>query len=129
MGSCCDPTQQRNFYALGKVSESVMQMLYQRAAVVIIPLEAGTGMSVKTLEAMAYGKVILGTAIAFRGYPVESGVHCLINDDLTQYAAQIEQIIQHPADYQAISHNAQAFAQAYDYRQLYKLYLEMIDAQ
>jgi len=128
VGSCCDPTQTRNFYALGSVSESVLQMLYQRAAVVLIPLEAGTGMSVKTLEAMAYGKVILGTAIAFRGYPVASGVHCLINDDLSQYTAQIEQIVQHPADYQATGHSAQAFAQAYDYRQLYRLYLDLIHA-
>jgi len=128
VGSCCEPTQARNFYALGKVSESVLQMLYQRATVVLIPLEAGTGMSVKTLEAMAYGKVVLGTAIAFRGYPVESGVHCLINDELTQYAAQIEQIIQHSVDHQVISQNAQAFAQAYDYRQLYKLYLDLVHA-
>ncbi|MFM1842370.1 MAG: hypothetical protein RLZZ490_1106, partial [Cyanobacteriota bacterium] len=128
VGSCCDPTQARNFYALGKVSESVLQMLYQRAAVVLIPLEAGTGMSVKTLEAMAYGKVILGTAIAFRGYPVTSGVHCLINDDLGQYGAEIEKIIQHPTDYQAMETNAQAFAQAYDYRQLYQLYLDLIHA-
>jgi glycosyltransferase involved in cell wall biosynthesis len=128
VGSCCDPTQTRNFYALGKVSEPVLQMLYQRAAVVLIPLEAGTGMSVKTLEAMAYGKVILGTAIAFRGYPVQSGVHCVINNDLGQYGAEIEKIIQHPTDYQAIAANAQTFAQAYDYRQLYQLYLDLIHA-
>jgi hypothetical protein len=31
-----------------------------------------TGTSLKIMEGMAYEKVILGTVIAFRGYPVKS---------------------------------------------------------
>lgn len=128
VGSCASPEQTRNFFALGKVSETALQALYQRAALVLIPLEAGTGMSVKTLEAMAYGKVILGTAIAFRGYPVESGVHCLINDSLEDYGKQIQEIIESPQDYQNLGQAAQIFVQAYDYRQLYKVYLDLVHA-
>ena len=126
VGGCASPCQTRNFFALGKVSHSVLQALYQRAAIVLIPLEAGTGMSVKTLEAMAYGKVILGTAIAFRGYPVESGIHCLINDNLEDYGRQIEEIIQRPQDYQALGKTAKAFAHNYDYHRLYKTYLDLL---
>ncbi|UAJ74200.1 glycosyltransferase [Synechocystis sp. PCC 7339] len=126
VGSCCPPTQQRNFLALGKVSDSVLQALYQRSALVLIPLEAGTGMSVKTLEAMACGKVILGTAIAFRGYPVESGVDCLINNNLATYVGVIEDIIQHPHQYEQLGNSARNFAQNYDYRQLYQTYLDLL---
>ncbi|WP_228025791.1 glycosyltransferase family 4 protein [Synechocystis salina] len=126
VGSCCPPTQQRNFFALGKVSDSVLQALYQRSALVLIPLEAGTGMSVKTLEAMACGKVILGTAIAFRGYPVESGVNCLINNNLATYVGVIEDIIQHPHQYEQLGNSARNFAQNYDYRQLYQTYLDLL---
>lgn len=126
VGSCCPPTQKRNFLALGKVSDSVLQALYQRSALVLIPLEAGTGMSVKTLEAMACGKVILGTAIAFRGYPVESGVDCLINNNLATYVGVIEDIIQHPHQYEQLGNSARNFAQNYDYRQLYQTYLDLL---
>ncbi|MBE9175773.1 glycosyltransferase family 4 protein, partial [Synechocystis salina LEGE 06155] len=126
VGSCCPPTRQRNFFALGKVSDSVLQALYQRSALVLIPLEAGTGMSVKTLEAMACGKVILGTAIAFRGYPVESGVDCLINNNLATYVGVIEDIIQHPHQYEELGNSARNFAHNYDYRQLYQTYLDLL---
>jgi glycosyltransferase involved in cell wall biosynthesis len=126
VGSCCPPTRQRNFFALGKVSDSVLQALYQRSALVLIPLEAGTGMSVKTLEAMACGKVILGTAIAFRGYPVESGVDCLINNNLATYVGVIEDIIQNPHQYEQLGNSARNFAQNYDYRQLYQTYLDLL---
>ncbi|MCT0252353.1 MULTISPECIES: glycosyltransferase [unclassified Synechocystis] len=126
VGGCCPSKQERNFFALGKVSDSVLQALYRRAALVLIPLETGTGMSVKTLEAMAYGKVILGTAIAFRGYPVESEVHCLINNNLATYIGVIEDIIQHPHRYEQLGNSARNFAQNYDHRQLYQTYLDLL---
>ncbi len=126
VGSCWRAESQGNFFSLGKVSEDTLSFLYQRAFLVVIPLEFGTGMSVKTIEAMAYGKVILGTQVAFRGYPVQSGVNCLICDNLDDYPEQIRQISQQMEIHQKISLNAQKFAQNYDYRQLYKTYLDLI---
>ena len=83
-------------------------------------------MSVKTIEAMAYGKVILGTSVGFRGYPVESGVNCVVCDNLEDYPEKIEQLLQQPEVLDSMGKKAQEFAQDYDYHLLYKTYLDLI---
>lgn len=40
---------------------------YDLAACVINPMTAGTGLKIKTVEALAYGRSVLGTSEAFRG--------------------------------------------------------------
>jgi glycosyltransferase involved in cell wall biosynthesis len=83
-------------------------------------------MSVKTIEAMAYGKVILGTSVGFRGYPVESGVNCVVCDNLDDYPEKIGQLLQQPDVLNRIGQQAKEFAQGYDYHLLYKTYLDLI---
>ena len=126
VGSCCAVHTAPAFFSLGKVAAVTLSQLYQQCDLVIIPLVAGTGMSVKTLEAMAYGKPILGTAIAFRGYPVASEVHCWQEDDLAQYPQKIREGLRQPEKLQQMGAQAKKLAQNYDYRQLYKTYLELL---
>lgn len=45
---------------------------YYRSKMVISPVFSGSGMKTKTLEALMYGKNILGTSEAFEGYKVDS---------------------------------------------------------
>lgn len=45
--------------------------LYNRVSCVAIPLFSGSGMKVKTVEAMMFGKTIFGTDEAFSGYEVD----------------------------------------------------------
>lgn len=126
LGGCCPPEQSGAFFALGKVSEEILVELYRRAALVVIPLESGTGMSVKTLEALAWGKAVLGTSVAFRGYPVQSGIHCLVNDALEDYPQRIQTLLDQPEFRQQLERGAGQFAQGYDYRRLYATYRELI---
>ncbi|GBF82290.1 glycosyltransferase [Aphanothece sacrum] len=49
-----------------------------------------------TFEVMAYGKVILGTTVAFRGYPVASGKEGIICDRLDEYPSLIAQLLNNP---------------------------------
>ncbi|MEB3312048.1 MAG: glycosyltransferase [Snowella sp.] len=125
-GGCWEQESLKNFQSLGKVSDEVLNYLYQNAALIVSPLKAGTGMSVKIIEAMAYGKVILGTTVSFRGYPVESGVNCIICDTVENYPDVIRDLLKDPARLKSIGKNAQIFAQNYDYRRLYQTYLDLI---
>ncbi len=129
VGNCCEPEEADNFKALGKVDNQTLIQLYQQATLFISPLLSGTGMSVKIIEAMAYGKVILGTSVAFRGYPVESGVNCIICDDLTEYTRIIFDLSKQPEKIKEIGKKAREFAEAYDYLRLYRLYKELIEAE
>lgn len=45
--------------------------LYKESAVVAIPLLSGSGMKIKTAEAMMYGRYIVGTDEAFAGYNID----------------------------------------------------------
>ena len=126
VGGCWPIEQEGNFISLGKVSDELLTYLYQRATLVLSPLSSGTGMSVKTIEAMAYGKVILGTSVGFRGYPVESGVNCVVCDNLDDYPEKIGHLIQQPEVLNRIGQQAKEFAQDYDYHLLYKTYLDLI---
>jgi len=126
VGGCWEGEEEGNFISLGKVSDKLLSYLYQRATLVLSPLSSGTGMSVKTIEAMAYGKVILGTTVGFRGYPIESGVNCVVCDNLDDYPEKIEQLLQQPDVLNRIGKQAREFAQDYDYHLLYKTYLDLI---
>ncbi|MDJ0843117.1 glycosyltransferase [Crocosphaera sp.] len=126
VGSCWQPEENNNFIALGKVTDQELSMLYNNAALIVSPILSGTGTSLKTVEAMAYAKVVIGTSIAFRGYPVESGEEGIICDRLDDYPHLIAELINHQEKQQQIGENALRFAKNYDYRTLYRSYEQII---
>ncbi|ACK67229.1 conserved hypothetical protein [Rippkaea orientalis PCC 8801] len=128
VGSCCQPEHQQNFFSLGQVESSILSFLYHHASLIISPLLSGTGISVKIVEAMAYGKVILGTSVAFRGYPIKSQQEAIICDHLSDYPTHIATLITNSQQTQKIGQNAAQFAQNYDYRSLYQLYKKLIES-
>ncbi|EAZ91307.1 glycosyltransferase [Crocosphaera chwakensis] len=127
VGSCWEPEEKNNFLALGKVSDQELSVLYDRASLILSPILSGTGTSLKTVEAMAYGKVVIGTTIAFRGYPVASGEQCIICDRLDDYGHLIVKWLKNSQKRENIEKNAQEFAKNYDYRRLYYSYQQLIE--
>jgi hypothetical protein len=49
---------------------------YQAVACVLNPMVPGTGLKIKTVEALAHGMPVLGTRHAFSGLPAEHPGHC-----------------------------------------------------
>ncbi len=126
-GGCAPPQRVGNFVALGRVDDAVLLALYALADLVLIPLPYGTGTSLKTVEAMAGGKVVLGTAAAFRGLDVTSGSDAVIEDDLGRYPEQIVALLADDAGRSRIAASARRFAAQYDYRVAYQAYLDMLE--
>ena len=62
----------RGLTILGRVDD--LAAVYARCRVVIVPLLHGTGVSIKTLEAIAHGKPVVSTPIGWRGLAVGAGV-------------------------------------------------------
>lgn len=56
-------------------AESLTEV-YQSARVIICPIRYGTGMKIKVVEGMAYGKAIVGTPIAYEGIDTSKGLAC-----------------------------------------------------
>ncbi len=62
--------------------------LYAAAKVVILPIRQGAGIAIKTLEAIALGKPLVGTPLSFRGLStlLTPQTHCLIAADAGAFA-------------------------------------------
>lgn len=53
---------------LGTVSDAALQALLARAGVIILPITSGGGSNLKTAESIAYGKPVVATTTACRGF-------------------------------------------------------------
>ena len=126
-GGCAPPGRDGNLLALGRVDDTLLLALYALADLVPIPLPFGTGTSLKTIEAMAGGKVVLGTVAAFRGLEVTSGIEAVIEDDLDRYPERIVGLLADDAERTRIGASARCFATRYDYRIAYRAYLKMLE--
>ncbi len=62
---------------------------YAKTAVCIVPLFTGSGMRIKILEMMAYGKPVVATSIGAEGIHVTDGENIFISDDPAAFAEKI----------------------------------------
>ena len=71
-------------------------LFYQQVEVVLVPLLSGTGVSVKTMEAAAYGAAIVSTSIGARGVDLIPGQGIIVADDADAFAATVCQVLDNP---------------------------------
>ena len=74
------------------VSDNEVRELFAKASLFFSPVVSGTGIKIKTIDAMANSKPIVGFATAFRGVPVKHGVHALIANSPKEFAQWIEML-------------------------------------
>ncbi|TIX51250.1 glycosyltransferase family 4 protein [Alteraurantiacibacter aquimixticola] len=60
--------------------------LYAASHAVIAPILSGAGTRIKIIEAMAFGKAVVTTAVGCEGLAVENGEHLLIADEPKDFA-------------------------------------------
>jgi glycosyltransferase involved in cell wall biosynthesis len=75
------------------LSDAEALQLFTEADVYLAPVISGTGIKIKTIEAMAHGKPIIGFVGAFRGVPAIHGVHALIANSPEEFARLFEGLI------------------------------------
>jgi hypothetical protein len=81
----------------GQVAD--LSQMYASARIVIAPIFDGAGMSIKTLEAFAYGKAFVGTPLSLRGLDNLPVKGC---DDAASFAAEILSLSENTAKRNAI---------------------------
>lgn len=86
---------------------------YANACAFIVPLQAGSGMRVKIIEAMARGVPVVSTTIGAAGLDVEPGKHLLIADSAEDFAVAIVRLAASSELRREIIVNARAHALAY----------------
>jgi glycosyltransferase involved in cell wall biosynthesis len=87
------PKNEMQIQFLGRVKD--LAPLYAASRVVILPIYFGTGTSIKSVEALAYGRPVLGTPLAFRGFKAElyNEAAPLIANDPQKFGGKILELL------------------------------------
>lgn len=83
-----------NLAFIGKIED--VAPLYAATCLCVLPITEGAGSPIKTIEAIAYGKLVVGTGLAFRGLP--AGLLPLVYraEDEETFAAVVERLVADP---------------------------------
>ena len=128
-GACCGPGRPApNVYSLGPVSEQDLETLYSLCTVVLAPLQSGTGASLKVIEGMAHGKILVTTRTGIRGYDesIRDGQEAMVCDDLTAWPDILRRLAADESLRSSLSQEGRDCARRFDYRNVYKPYVDII---
>jgi glycosyltransferase involved in cell wall biosynthesis len=83
-----------------------VRLALSEAAVVIAPLRFGSGVKVKLLEAMAFGKAVVTTSMGAEGIEAEPGVDWIVADDPDKFACETIRLLDSEAERVALGTHA-----------------------
>jgi glycosyltransferase involved in cell wall biosynthesis len=90
--------------------------LYQQAAAVINPQQFGTGLSIKSVDALLHGRPLVTTASGSRGLEDGAGEAFRQATEPEEFAAEVTELLLDPAKADALSAGALEFARGYHQR-------------
>ncbi len=95
----------------GEVDDA--EVFMQKYGIMMVPIQAGSGIRIKSLEAMALGVPVVSTSIGAQGLSVDNGTHMIIADDPVGFTNGIVQLLLNPAVSQAMTQQARAYAETH----------------
>lgn len=81
--------------------------------ILLVPLFSGSGIRVRIIEAMFYGKPVVATSLAVSGIPAENGKHLLIADNAEAFIKSVQKLIDDPEYAIRLGLNARKFGYKY----------------
>ena len=123
-GACHAPLRTERFAALGFVDGLTAHLLRQECALMLAPLTLGTGVSLKSYEALACGAALISTTIGIRGLDGLTAEAVVVEDDLSRWPDRLATLLANPAWLSELRHGASAYSAGMDYHRTYALYLE-----
>lgn len=98
---------------------------YQDYDIMLVPLWSGSGLRIKLVEGLAYGKPIVSTSIGAEGVPYQAGKNILIADDAVFFSEKVLELLNEKDKKQELSFEARKLAEeAFDYKNIAKKLLE-----
>ncbi len=100
--------KKKNVIFHGEVEDA--QAYLAKYSLMVVPILSGSGMRVKIVEGMMFGKIIITTTIGIEGIDATNYEHAIIVDTPTDFAKAIVDIINDPSQKLAIAEKARIFA-------------------
>ncbi|MEM6800052.1 MAG: glycosyltransferase family 4 protein [Bacteroidota bacterium] len=99
-----------NVVLMGEVDES--EPFIKSHGVMVVPLLSGSGLRIKIVEAMAYGKAVVATSMAAEGLGAFHGNQILIADDPKKFADCVSVLLEKRSFFDTISKHAKSFVRS-----------------
>lgn len=96
-----------NVVVVGKIENA--QQVFHHYSIMIIPLLSGSGMRIKMIEGMAYGKPIVATSIGAEGIAVTNHKNCLLVDTNNDFANALVEILNNEEKKKSLQKEARYF--------------------
>ena len=86
-----------------------LEKVYRDSRIVICPLRSGTGLKVKVIEALSYGRPVVTTRWGLTGMTQKSMNGCVVADSEDDFARGVERLIEDEDHYRAMREQAGNF--------------------
>jgi glycosyltransferase involved in cell wall biosynthesis len=107
----------KNITIIENVADSAL--FYAAYDVMLVPLWSGSGLRIKLVEGLAYGKPIITTSIGAEGIPYTKNKELLIADTAEEFVNAIINLLSNPTQKQQLQINARVLAEShFDYKKL-----------
>jgi glycosyltransferase involved in cell wall biosynthesis len=90
-----------------------LDVLYSKTKVVMVPILGGTGMKIKTVEAMVHGIPVVSTLFGMDGFPDKFEGGPLVSDDPIEFAKHINNLVSDDVLYHSIVKRQNAYYNKY----------------
>jgi glycosyltransferase involved in cell wall biosynthesis len=109
-----------DFYHLAERSGGAIQVTgyvqelapwLSQAALMVVPVRAGSGMRVRILEAFAYGMPVVTTTIGLEGIEAHVGDHVLVCDQADGFAKEVVRLLLDPSLQSSLSSNGRSLVE------------------
>lgn len=105
----------KNITIIDNVNDS--SEFYNTYDIMLVPLWSGSGLRIKLVEGLAYGKAIITTSIGAEGIPYTAGKDMLIADSAREFSNAITTLLTENDQKQALQINARKLAETiFDYK-------------
>ena len=83
---------------------------YSTYDIMLVPLLSGSGLRIKIIEGLAYGKAIVSTSIGAEGIAIKKGEHMLIADSVEEFVNAVDGLLSSATEKKKLEQNAKSFA-------------------
>lgn len=86
-------------------------LFYQTHSIMLVPLLSGSGLRIKIIEGMAYGKAIVSTSVGAEGIQAVKGKDLIIADQPEEFSQAVIRLLKNEEERKQLECNARAFAE------------------
>jgi len=99
---------EQGFFVLGEVND--LNDFVKDKSILVVPLKSGSGIRIKTIEAMLAQKAVVTSSQGAMGLAIKHGEHCLIADTAEDFATAVLSLLDDPLLRDKLADNGRTFA-------------------